>query len=700
MATLGNTDEDDINQSQGQTNATNTQSPTSAPTTGTSNAPTGPVSTATGGSGNAPTVAPTSGAGGSSGGSTGGGASSGGGNATNPAPTSSGSYNNLQQYFNANQNFNQAGGGLAGQLAGNIQGQANQATSGINNASNAFNTQAASAAAPWSNQTNDASLINQATTNPYGFTTDTSNPGNTQAFQNLLGANYSGPTSLLNIQGADNYGTLQTQDANVGNEIQQAQSDTGRQNLLNQTYGGNGYTAGDSTLDNLFLQNSPGQLSQLQGLQSTGNNLNTLLNNALQSSQATGANYQQQAQAVSQQAQNGINSAIYNYIGNAGTGTAGTTGYQAPTGLYATAATDQATANANYAALQQGLASGNISQETANALGLTNGQYLYGGNLSQYLGQNTGQATAQNTASAQNLANLQAYNTLGGSYINTPNSAALSPFLGSTQPTAFSTDANQYLNNAVTPGGANGYLSQLAAGVQAGTPYQTAQANLNQANQEQTIMGKINSDMSALEQAGMPAEQAYQQAQNLANSNPDADSNTGRTQDAAAQQAALAGLNTEGQGQQQTINDIIANLTNLAQTNGGQNQWASQALGYQGYGSGANTVNNGVTTAVGGTVGAAGGIPGMLAGATIGNLLGNTNSATTAGFYGGPGYDYSLTPGSPAAGNTLNYGTALNGLLSAGQNDIYQGQSAINSEQAADQSALNALLGQQVHVTG
>lgn len=343
-------------------------------------------------------------------------------------PTSSGSFQNLQKYINANQGFNAGQGGLAGEVAGNINQQGQQTQSEIQGMQNAFNTQAQNNVNNFTQATNSSngqpSLLSQATANAGQFMQN--NPTGAQSILNAENAQYTGPTQL------QNQGQLQTQAQNVQNQAQQAQTENGRYSLLQQMFGSPTYTQGQQNLDQAIMQNAPGAQQQFAGLTNMGNATQNAYTNAQnQVAQQVNQNQQLAAQTAAQ-TQGQLNSAV---MANQNAVQQQLTGAQsaAQTGL---------------TQLQADLTSGNLTAADYAALGgansgLTSGMSLYGmtpAQLSQYVTAGTA-PTAQTVATANQYANFSALNQLlggggGGSIApmaNTQASNILSQYINPSQ---------------------------------------------------------------------------------------------------------------------------------------------------------------------------------------------------------------------------------------------------------------------------
>lgn len=363
-------------QSQQNSSATGQNPTTAAPST----------ATATGGGGSAPMGA----------GSTPG--ASPAGNA-NPAPTSSGAFTNLNKYIYANKDFAADQGGLAGKMANNVQNQATRTQNNIAGAQQAFTNQ--------SNSNIQGAVQNQNTyaqalADPYGFSKDSANTAN---LNQALKAQYTGPASLNDLSGTQNYNNLQTQVANVANTANQARTESGRYNMLSSMFGKPSYNAGDQSLDNLMIQSNPQQMQKLASTQQVANGLTSTFNKADTNTQALAAANTGLANTISQNTHNALQAGIGN--------------------IDSDLASKVAASNAQTAQWIKDMQSGKLTSQEAQALGFTNGQKTYGADLTNSSLYNPNyQATAANVASQDQYNNYQALagmlgiapTTLGGTY--------------------------------------------------------------------------------------------------------------------------------------------------------------------------------------------------------------------------------------------------------------------------------------------
>jgi hypothetical protein len=205
--------------------------------------------------------------------------------------TSSGRFNNLQKYIDANKDFNADQGGLAGAMVGNINNQAQTVQNNLQGAQNAFAQQSQQSIDSF----NHPDAVNQALQDPTAFV---QNPNNLNTFAGMRDAQYTGPKTLQDLSGDQNLAKLQTQSANVNDMVNQGQSESGRFNLLKSMFGNNNYTSGQQNLDNLLIQGQPEQMKQIQGARQIATNTASQLNQTEQNVENTAQQAQQQAQGI------------------------------------------------------------------------------------------------------------------------------------------------------------------------------------------------------------------------------------------------------------------------------------------------------------------------------------------------------------------------------------------------------------------
>lgn len=337
-----------------------------------------------------------------------------GGGASTAAPTSSGGtssgrFNNIRKYLDANKGFKAESGGLAGQIAGNITNQASQVQQNVQKAGQAFNQQAQQNIS----QYNNPDVVKQALADPNQFA---QSADNLAKFSAIRDASYGGPKSLQDLSGEQGLARLQTQAANVSDQVKQGQSEAGRFNLLKNMYGKPTYTAGQQNLDNLLLQSNPEQLKRIQASRQTASNVNRNLQQSEQSAQQQAAQAQAQAAQIQQTTRGLTNQAVQD--------TQKSVQDQLPAAQAA-----QQKAAADFA---NQIKSGYISPEDlarfqAADPRLQSGMELYGANLLPYV-QTAGDIRAETIATPEQYQRFQALGKLLGNTANDQASATLSQF--------------------------------------------------------------------------------------------------------------------------------------------------------------------------------------------------------------------------------------------------------------------------------
>lgn len=323
--------------------------------------------------------------------------SSGGNSATSTAPayspsaTKSGSYNNVQNYINANAGYKQDQGGLAGQTYQNLKDQQQQQENSIGQADQQFQNQSSQAASSY-DPSKVSNFVNQTLADP----TKASQNDITQ-YQNYLNAQYNGPTNLQNASDLQNQTNQYAQTTNL------TASEPGRMALLQKLYGGAGnYSTGQQTLDNLLLQTNPSQLQQLQSAQGLGSQVQTDLSNTINNDQLAAQKYQNNALA----AKNLSTSSLVNSAS------------QLDQSLQDRANQNAQAQKTAYDRINNELQSGTISSDDLSLLGLSPTQVsnLYGVKVGDYLNQEL-TPTKQNVATTSDVSKLQALANLGGTYL-------------------------------------------------------------------------------------------------------------------------------------------------------------------------------------------------------------------------------------------------------------------------------------------
>ncbi len=323
---------------------------------------------------------------------------------------------NVQSYLNANQG---AGQQLTNGISNNVQNQANTVNTAATNAA----TGADSQYQPLSSTLNKGQDVAttafknpQALLDAYNAQKSASSNAAPQSADQQTNADQYDQFQKFNtggydqqIQNFNNYGQqqsnqLQNQLNDLGQQTSNGSNEMGRTQLLQNAVGQGNYNQGEQTLDNLFLQGTPGQtnahgLSNLQQLQqnlgniqnstaSTVNNFNSNTNQKLQALQGLSAGDQAGIKNLfTTGAWSGNNPEAASDVNSMGLN-----------GIGSDVASRYASAQAKAALtpqLQKDLAAGTLTNDQIQTLGLTSGQQTWGADLSPYL-----QVNALNAANA------------------------------------------------------------------------------------------------------------------------------------------------------------------------------------------------------------------------------------------------------------------------------------------------------------
>lgn len=310
-------------------------------------------------------------------------------------------FQNLQNYVQAN-NPSQ----LQNTVASGLENQ-NQAVLGnLGQAQQQFATQTQQNQA---NTNANQQVIQQILSNPSAFTNMSGAPGNVASaagaapgqaqlqqgnqFSQLLGGGYQGPTGLGNA-------------AALQGQAQQAQQSAGglstaggRQAVLQQILGTPQYNTGEQQFDAALL--GQGNNANLNQAATQANALTPMVNQAINAAQAQGTEQANAAKQFGAQAQGQLGTTVTNLNNQ----------------IQQNVANAQNSQNAAYQQLLTDAASGNLTQEEANQLGVTAGQQVTTDDLTKlntFIAQDPNKASAQNVASAQQYAKLDALGQLAG----------------------------------------------------------------------------------------------------------------------------------------------------------------------------------------------------------------------------------------------------------------------------------------------
>ena len=186
----------------------------------------------------------------------------------------SGSWTNLNAYLDANK---EQATSMGSTIADKISNQGTTTRGNINSATEDFNLRVNDGTIQGLDEANQDvnSIVGKARTSN---STSQINDDDVNRFKTIATAAYSGPNSLSE---SDRYQDAQKSFDKAQQYKQDAYSDAGRYNLLQETYNRPTYSQGQKSLDNLFIQgnqqaktnikNSADSLADLQGMWSTAN---------------------------------------------------------------------------------------------------------------------------------------------------------------------------------------------------------------------------------------------------------------------------------------------------------------------------------------------------------------------------------------------------------------------------------------------
>ena len=335
------------------------------------------------------------------------------------APTSSGRFQNIQNYLDANKDYNKQGGGFAGQITGDLGKQKDQSLRNVQDTQQQWTIQ---------NQSKDidptqaGQFVNSGIQNATQFTQD---PNQVNQFQQYLNAKdqYVAPEQYDASQ------QLANQVQNYQTRTNQVDSESGRYALLKDMYNNPSYNQGQQKLDNVLLQtgrNDDGtsQLAQLDQAKNYAQDLNSAYTGAAQNTQDLAAQYANNAQMVQDTSRGALGSSITDF------------------GTQAKAAADKAVSDRTlaYQEAQARLGTGQVNNSDLNALkqyGINQGSYLYGIDPSKYLQSINTTPTVNNIITPEQQQRIEALSKLAGTTLAGDPNSVISQFNGNTQAGTF-----------------------------------------------------------------------------------------------------------------------------------------------------------------------------------------------------------------------------------------------------------------------
>lgn len=322
----------------------------------------------------------------------------------NPNQQKGSGYTNIQKIITANQ-----GNQLGQAVGGGVQKAGQGLQSNLNNSQNQFQQQTSQ------NQFNtegNKQLVNNVLNDPTQYSNLGENNGNSKAggkFQQLISGTYQGPANLQNAS------QLQGQSQDVGQLNKALSNQQGQAGLLQRFVGNPQYSQGQQNLDQLLLGQTGGKDLAAARIATAG--LGSKVNNALLGAQAQAQQQTNEAQAFGQ--------GVQNQFGNTVSGI--------DTGLQDQATEAQTNRDKAYQDTLAALQSGRMTQAQADMAGFTGGQEVTQNALQgigSYLTKNPLAANAQNIASTQDYARLNALRTLAGGNVPTAAQGILGQYSG------------------------------------------------------------------------------------------------------------------------------------------------------------------------------------------------------------------------------------------------------------------------------
>lgn len=301
--------------------------------------------------------------------------------ATAPKPQkNSGAWTNLNQYLGANK---EQAGAMADKVTGDLDSSAMDADTKIG---------LAKGAAPGQVQ----ALNSQGLQDDYLSKANELNDDQKNAYNNFKSTGgYSGPQSIYDVAG---YNDAEITTSKASQKLQQAQSEGGRQELLKDAYKRPTYSQGQSSLDQLLVQNDPDSKVKFGDIQSKWSGLNSALggttqelNDRIGSNKTTALANKGLFDGAEATAQSNLIDPITGRATQANLDRAGTQGR-----------------------FQADLADNNLDAETMDFLGIADNSRLYNLNLNDYMTYDQTPATADLVANSDERAKYSALMKLIG----------------------------------------------------------------------------------------------------------------------------------------------------------------------------------------------------------------------------------------------------------------------------------------------
>ncbi len=306
-------------------------------------------------------------------------------------PTSSGKFQNLDSYLNANegQNFGES-------VAAKVGDQVTQAKSDTQSAASQFSGKVDQGTTKY-----DDDVVKGAVADPTAYASD---EAKLASFTKQRDANYAGPKSSAEDE---DYRRAYEQSQKAYRQSEASKSEGGRFALLDEYFRRPDYSQGQKTLDNLLVQNDPGSREAFGSVQTAANDVPS----EYQASAQRGNNLANQGQAATQAAREKTRAAI-------GVDDAGNL---LETSLLATergsidksVLDENARVQASKKSISDNIFSSGLTDEQLALLGLSRGSESYGINPTDYL-QSAVPPTADQITSKEQQAKLAALAKLAG----------------------------------------------------------------------------------------------------------------------------------------------------------------------------------------------------------------------------------------------------------------------------------------------
>lgn len=224
---------------------------------------------------------------------------------SDPAPTSSGNFTNINKYLAMNQPQSEA---LGQRVAGGIQSQTDAAGNALTTGENAFNQQVQAAAPGLSSD--DIKKISQN-----GYVDFANDPNNVQKFQATAAGQYSGPNAFSDVS---NYQDLMDQVGKASQAAEQVKTTGGREGLIKDVYSRpERATTGMLGLDEALVHGTPDAMNSVNAASDNAAKLNDRIKDIEDSAGKAVAAQQANVQNSQKEIQNdflGTNGAYTNLV--------------------------------------------------------------------------------------------------------------------------------------------------------------------------------------------------------------------------------------------------------------------------------------------------------------------------------------------------------------------------------------------------